>query len=371
MLRHIQSPRGRLTVGVCLALGLALVLWKWFYRDAPPLGADPLLHTPQLAFARLEPGTPTYYDRAARPELLRLAPELLAAEDRDVGSERSQAFGLAQDDPALWRKLDRQYRFDAVLLVGDPAGFRPLLDHLRASTDWVLTYLDHTSLIYRRAPAEAWRTESLAAARAQFARSARADRLEFLVQAGLRLQAVGARETARELFEEALDLDEKSPAAWTGLALTYVRETQWATALDKVDRALAANPDYEPALAVKAQTLFSMGKFNVAYPISQRLVGMKPRDPTTLFLHAKIAHEAHAFTAEARTLETLIALAQAAGKPVSGYQIYLGQAYGTAGKAGPAVAAFEAALESGEVTPEQEVFLRESIARIKSRAALP
>lgn len=371
MLRHIQSPRGRLTVGVCLALGLALILWKWFYRDPAPTPVDPLLHTPQLAIDRLEPAKSLYYDSAARPELLRIAPELLASEDREAGSERSREFARAQDDPALWRKLDRQYRFDTVLLVGDPAGFRPLLDHLRASADWVLTYLDHTSLIYRRAPAEAWRSESLAAARAQFARSTVADRIEFLVQTGLRLQAVGARQLARELFEEALELDGKSAAAWTGLALTYVRETQWATALEKVDRALAANPDYEPALAVKAQTLFSMGKFNEAYPISRQLAQRKPRDPATLFLHAKIAHEANAFTAEARTLETLITLAQSAGKPVSGYQIYLGQAYGSAGKAGPAVAAFEAALASGEVTPEQEVFLRESIARIRSRAAMP
>ena len=33
---------------------------------------------------------------------------------------------------------------------------RQLLEHLAGSADWTLTYLDHTSFIFLRAPAKAW-----------------------------------------------------------------------------------------------------------------------------------------------------------------------------------------------------------------------
>ena len=56
----------------------------------------------------------------------------------------------AVENPKLFRQLDRQYRFDALLLIGDPSQYRQLLEHLLEANDWTLTYLDHAALIYKR-----------------------------------------------------------------------------------------------------------------------------------------------------------------------------------------------------------------------------
>ena len=67
----------------------------------------------------------------ALPWLEKYRPELLTNEDRDPNSARSRGFRQAPQDPKLFRQLDRQYRFDTLLLIGDRSNFQRLLDHLR------------------------------------------------------------------------------------------------------------------------------------------------------------------------------------------------------------------------------------------------
>lgn len=324
-------------------------------RTPPP--RDPSLTTPQLAIAALT-GHSLFYTPAAHDGLREWRPDLLNTADE-------RAFVHAAQNPAQWRQLDRRLHFEKVLLCGDPATFRPLLRHLLETRDFTLTYLDHTSLIFARAPAPKWSPPMLDGVKQKFTGKSAAP---FLVGLAGKLLAVGRLPEAKGCLGDALALDGDSPDAHTQLALYHAQLQQWPAAQAECERALAIEKNFVPALQAKAQILCGGGRFNEALEISQRVAEANPRDPAALFLHAKIAHEAHAFQREIAALKQLVALAERAGAPVSGYRIYLAQAYAAHSEAAPALAQFEAALTAGDLSAEQRKFVDEAITRIKSRS---
>jgi len=97
--------------------------------------------------------------------------------------------------------------------------------------------------------------------------------------------------------------------------ITSAREV--ARGGEQVERALAADSDFLPALATKTQLLYGMRRFSEAYEVSLKLIAKVPDDPNLLFYHAKIAHEAHAYKAEVAALEKLIAQADEVGRPIA------------------------------------------------------
>ena len=125
-----------------------------------------------------------------------------------------------------------------------------------------------------------------------------------------------------------------------------------------------------PALATKTQLLYGTKRFGDAYELSRQFIAQLPDDPSLLFYHAKIAHEAHAYKAEIEALEKLIARAEAEARPVGGYQLYLGQAYASTGDAQRSIDAFMLALNDPDLPDDQRAFARENIARIKKRTGL-
>ena len=127
----------------------AVIAWRHGKKPAPEVA------TPALAIRSLSAKS-LYYNGAARPWLMAQRADLLTAEDRDERSERSRGLVQAVENPKLFRQLDRKYHFDTLLLVGDPSQYRPLIEHLLEAKDWTLTYLDHTSLIYKRDTPREW-----------------------------------------------------------------------------------------------------------------------------------------------------------------------------------------------------------------------
>ena len=145
---------------------------------------------------------------------------------------------------------------------------------------------------------------------------------------------------------------------------------EWTPALTNVDRALALDADFLPALATKTQILYSTKKFSAAYELSRRLIAAYPNDPGLLFYHAKICHEAHAFADEIRTLTRLIERAEAEARPASGYRLYLAQAYAKEGKAQPAIEEFNRVLADADLPKEQRSFAEATLAQVKERAGV-
>jgi len=360
--------RRALIVGIGALLLVAMVggvlIWKgWFAKRSP------LLDSPQLALGALQAKS-LYYNGRAKSWLLSQRPDLLTPEDHDAGSERSRAFPQAVENPKLFRPLTRKYEFDALLLVGDPSEYKPLLEHLVETKDWTLRYVDHTSMVFRRDRGRPWEIGDFASVRASFAKGRARDRAEVLAQTAIRLLAVKQADAAKALLDEASGLAPREPHVANALATYYIGKGEWRGATEQVERALSADSDFLPALATKTQLLYGMRRFSEAYDVSSKLIAKVPDDPNLLFYHAKIAHEAHAYKAEVAALEKLIAQADAVGRPIGGYQLYLGQAFTVMGDAQRAVDAFMLALNDPDLPDDQRAYARENIARIKKRTGM-
>jgi tetratricopeptide (TPR) repeat protein len=336
------------------------------HREPPP---NPELATPKLAVASLHDSR-IYFNPFARAYLLKTRRDLLSAEDRDDRSERTRDFALASINPRLWRQLDRREHFNVVLLSGDPAFYRALLEHLAGSADWTLTYLDHTSFIFLRAPAKAWQPADLESLREKFVTLPAKQRADFLVQIANKLLAIKQRDAAKKQLDDALRLDDKSAAAWTALAVCHVQLKQFPDALDAVDKALALEKKFVPALETKTQVLLAMRRANEAYDVSQQLIDIAPDDMTALFLRARATHEAHAYASEIATLEKLMVLLQDTKQSVSLCRIYLGQAHAEKGESTPALEQLQLAFAADDLDPAQRAFVKETIERIKQRTGL-
>ena len=355
----ISNHKKIVSAGLCAVVALA-VLIAYLRNRQPALSED--ITTPALAVAALDAKSP-YFTISARDYISKKKPEWISAHDSE---EDRRDFKRSEADPETWRKLDRKYRFDAVLLCGDPGEYRKLLDHLIGTRDWTLTYLDHTSLIFRRAPAKPWSINDFNALQQKFANYPKADRALFLVQCGVKLLAVGEFGLAKQLLDESLSLDGNSAETWTQLANYEVQSINYNKALEDVGRALALDGENEHALATKAQIFYSTKRYDDALTASQQLVKLEPDDQNILFFHAKIAHEAHAYTQEIATLIHLIELAEKEHEPTAGFHIYLAQAYARSKDNAAALEEFQKALDEGNLSPEQTQYINESMTTLKS-----
>jgi Tfp pilus assembly protein PilF len=364
-----RKPRALILGGAGLVL---VILAVFFGKDLIGGRRNPLLDTPELALAALQSKS-LYYNGRARPWLLAKRQDLLTPEDLDANSERSRMFEQAVQLPKLFRQLDRRDpRFDALFFVGDPSEYKTLLDSLVETKDFTLRYVDHTGMIFRRKSdgGRPWELADFAAVRAHFANSRAKDQAEVLAQTAIKLLAVKQPEPAKALLDEAARIASREPHVANGLATYYIDKGQWREASEQVERALSADRDFLPALATKTQLLYGMRRYDEAYVLSTQLIEKMPDDPNLLFYHAKIAHEAHAYKTEVATLNKLIAQADAEGRPVGGYQIYLGQAYASMGDAQHAVDAFELVLDDPNLPDDQHAFARDNIVRIKKRTGM-
>ena len=348
-----------------LLILLNLGIGGYFLLQKSPEPSEEIT-TPILAVRALTSKV-LYFTPAARSTLKANAPQLLTEEDKDENSERSRAFAQAMQDPTLWRKLDRKYRFDTILLSGDPTTYSPLSQHLLETADWTLTYLDQTSLIFQRPPATPWTPAKLETLEKKFAAAPTRDRVTFRVQLAGRLSAINQFNLAKHTLDEALKLNPKAPDALTQLALYYAHFGQWNQTLAKADAALATDKNYQPALMTRAQALIAMKRFNDALKVTDHIMELAPNDLEMLWLHATVSHRAHAYSREIAALKVLIDLAGQQNLPTSSYRIYLGQAHAANGTALPALEQFQKALAAGDLSPEEIKFANESIERIKSR----
>jgi tetratricopeptide (TPR) repeat protein len=350
-----------------LAALAIIVLWAIFLfsRDR----VHPLVSSPDLILRQVNAKS-LYYNAQARPFLISERPDMISAEERDERSAKTRGLIQAVQNPKLFRQLDRQYRFDAVLLIGDPSQYRPLLEHLLESKDFSLTYLDHSGVIYAREANASWKPDELAKVEASLEGATNADRVRFLSNTASKLLAVRQNEAARKVIERARDLGGSMPDAWGMEAQYRLALGQWEAAVSAADRALQIDDDWMPALAAKAQAFYATKHFADAFDVSQRLIDLNPQDPGLLFYHAKISHEARAFTEEIRVMKRLLELAEKEQRPTSGYRLYLAQAYASDGQGEPAIEQFRLAMEDPDLPKDQRQFAQDTIAQIKNRLGL-
>lgn len=362
------ASHSRVKLGAALAV-LVIALGAIWLLAPVSRKENPLLATPRLAVERLSAKN-LYYNGPARPWLLALRRDLLQPDDLDGSPARVRGFTQAVENPKLFRQLDRQHRFDVLLLCGDPSQYHPLLEHLLETKDWSLRYLDHTSLVFRRDEASSWSVADLQPVRDLLKKATPRARAAFLAQVASKLVAVARPGDGKQLLDEAMQVDPKSAEVWNGLAIYHLSRGAASEALGHVERALQLDKNSLAALATKTQILYATKRFSEAYAVSSTLVEKRGNEPGLLFYHAKIAHEAKAFKAEIAALEKLIAQARQSQLPISGYQLYLAQAYAAANQAKPAVENFAAVLRDPDLPADQRAFAQQTMEQVRSRAGL-
>ncbi len=321
---------------------------------------DPRLEHEQLAIGKLQDVHYLLFTPGSHGDLAAARPDLVAAADE-------RAYARAVQMPEVFRAMDHQRQFDALLLSGDPTTYKPLLKHLSETKDFTLVWLDNAVLVFRRGGPRAWVGTDLTATAEQFQGENRA---RFLAGAATRLIAIGQLGMAKGALDDAKPLGQNLPEYWTALGLYDGEVAHWPDAVDALNRALAIDPDFTPALTTKAQILFGARRYDEALAITDKVVEEHPDDPSMLFLHATISHEAHAYDREIAALKHLIELADAQGISTTGYRIYLGQAYAESGQAIPSLIQFTKAVQAPDVSPEQKKFAQDCIDKIGAKTGV-
>jgi tetratricopeptide (TPR) repeat protein len=362
-------------VGVlCLA---SWFVWKRYLRPwlYPP---SPLVMTPQLALESLQ-ATKLYFNRLAYPWLLKQRPDLLTPEDHDESGPRVRAFRQAPQDPKLFRQLDRQVRFDTLLLLDDPSNYQRLLDHLLEpepdKRDFRLVYLDHWAFVFKRGAEREWQPSDADPLKKRLSSVSSDQRAAFLAKCARRMLAIRRLEPAKQWLDEAISTDSSSIDALAGMASYYVEQGKWPEAESFADRALEIDGKFAPALQAKVVALRATDQKADAFRYSEKLNGLVPESPVRLFQHAQVAHEAREFDKEIAALERLIQLASAEQRPTGEYEFHLGEAHvfqaiNDATHAPRAIAHLKNALRDPALPSDKRRFAEERIATIRERTGL-
>jgi tetratricopeptide (TPR) repeat protein len=338
-------------------------MW-WSHRRYP---ASPELSSPKLALALIQSKS-LYFNGPARPWLVALRPDLLASERPEGNAERLRSFAQAVQNPALFRQLDRQHHFDALLLVGEPRQYQPLLDHLIETKDWALSYVDHTSVIFHRGRDSAWQPAALSAVEQTFVRPR--ERADFLGLAAAKLLSLRMTDVARDLLERAERLGGGSLEVLCTRADYHMNRGEWARSLALTDRILSRDPGHLGALATRSWVLFVTKRYEEALSASRKLIEAYPEHSHLLFSHARMAHQRGAFDEEIEVLTRLIRVASEAGSPTAEYRVYLAQAYAEKSEAKDAIEQLVVALREGGLPDKQRKYAQELLERIRSRSGL-
>lgn len=290
--------------------------------------------------------------RASLPDVDRFAPS--TPED-----------AAAAANPRIWRRLDRARRYDGVLLAGPLAEIQPLLAHLASSPDFRLVDLTPAGVLFTRESATPFGPRPPA----EVARNDGAARGLALVRMALLLDAAGDWRAARDYAATARTAAPRDADVAVGLAVLAYAQKDYPRAMAEAGRGMEIRPDDLGALEVMARTLAVTGNTDAAWEIATELKSRaNPEDMNVLFLHARLANAARAFSAEQDSLERLIALAEKAGLPSGDYRVYLGQCYARLGLARPALEQLETAARDPNLSAEQRADLDTAIATVRARA---
>jgi tetratricopeptide (TPR) repeat protein len=269
--------------------------------------------------------------------------------------------------PKAWRRLDREKRFDAVLLAGPVGEYQPLLTHLVDSPDFRLVRVDNWGALFVRGEPAPYHAPDPGDVPHDFSRAS--ERGGYLARTALMLQAIGQDAAARAYSDAAIDAAPKEAIVHVGAAALALARKDYAPAVAESRRALELNPHDLGALEITARTLSEAGAPDQAWAVADELkTRADPDDMNVLFLHAQLANAAHAYAAEQDSLERLVKLAEAQGLPTVDYRVYLGQCYAHQGLARPALEQLERAAKEPDLTDQQRADIDTAITTVRQRA---
>ncbi len=275
----------------------------------------------------------------------------------------------ALTDSSAWRGLDRKQRYGAVLLAGQPAETSVLARHLIQSPDFRLEAIDNWGFLFSRKPTVSYHAPVPASVVPDL--TVPEERADYLAALAVNLDAIGQFDAARDYLAAARDLAPDSPIVLVREAYVDLAHQRHAGAVSAASRALDLDPDSAPALEIAAQAFAAVGAADRAWQVAERLLEVTGADdPRILFLHARLASDAHAYSREQNSLEKLVELTEAADRSATSYRVYLGQSYARQSLPRPALEQFRAALRDPDLGNKQRADLENTIANIRDKTGL-
>jgi tetratricopeptide (TPR) repeat protein len=331
-----------------------------------PLGCSRQAETDSrlLAPTELWAARPSGGDLFANPG----AVAALRSVGENVGTQAESTLSVL-DDPSAWRQLDRRERFDGALLAGQPAETSVLARHLFQSPDFRLERLDNWGFLFSRKPPSTYRPPSPESVVPDLTDSEQ--RADYLAAVAVNLDTIGEFEAARDYLSAAQNLAPDAPLVLGRKAYIDLQHQRHAAAVAAASQALEKDPDSALALEIAAQSFAAVGAVDRAWQVAERLLAISGTDdPRILFLHARLASDAHAYSREQDSLEKLVALTEKAGRSTTTFRVYLGQSYARQSLPRPALEQFETALEDPDLGPSQRADLESTVANIREKTGI-
>lgn len=266
-------------------------------------------------------------------------------------------------DAAHWRSVDREHRFDAVVVAGNWSEITPLLLHLYTSPDFYIAQVDGWGVVFRRGAAKPWSPpdpDAVAAGESDDRRATELSRLSLIVQ------AMGQSRAALRLANTAVEISPGNENARARRATIDLQRGRLSEAVAGANAVLDKNPNNVTALQIKAQALSRGGAADEAWQVAEHLVRVAHQsDMISLALHAQLASDARAFSREQESLERVVRLSEQAGVDPVTYRVLLGQCYARQGLGRQAVEQFRKVETVGSLPEESRRDIEAALEKLK------
>jgi len=277
------------------------------------------------------------------------------------GREFVDQYRKAMYDPTEWEKWMRERSISVAFIQYGTADDRGLLQYLVKSHTWDLLYFDHAACIFVHE--SSWAKLRADKQLRDFKPVRVTDPNAVLLYAhkladetadanpyrracevttvGNFLMAIGAVNTARVLFEDAITITPCPSVAWMNLAVINSDEGNREQAMQFADKLLAMNPRYFYARLLQAQIKATQGDLDAAVEETESVLGEQPHSAQAWLLRAQLAarqsDRSTAIRAIQRTIDEQV--------QDSHLYLFLGQLQAADGRTNEAVAAYEKCLQ--------------------------
>ena len=299
------------------------------------------------------------------------------------GREFVDQYRRAMYDPVEWEKWMRERSVSVAYIQYGTGDDRGLLQYLVKSRVWDLLYFDHAACIFvhqsswvkLRADKELadFKPVRVTDAKAVLAYAHKlADetagensygRARVVATVGDFLMAIGAMDTARALFEDAVAVHSRPSEAWMNLAVIKLDEGEGKQAMELTGKLLAMNPRYFYARLLQAQVEATKGDLDTAVADTETVLGEQPHSAQAWLLRAQLAARQGDRATAIRALQRMVA----EHVEDSHLYLFLGQLLATERRTNEAVAAYEKCLQLWVGPSQQREQVETDLAKLRAR----
>ncbi|HTS16896.1 MAG TPA: tetratricopeptide repeat protein [Verrucomicrobiae bacterium] len=298
------------------------------------------------------------------------------------GREFVDQYRAAMYDPATWEKWMRQRSVSVAFIQYGTADDRALLQYLVKSPMWDMLYFDHAACIFvhRSCWPELRADNALKTLKhvhvtdvdavLTYAHELADDvadgdrylRARVVATMGNFLMVVGAVDTAKALFQDAISLHPRPSEEWMNLAVINLDQGNMDRAMELTKKLLEINPRYFYARLTQAQIKATRGNVDAALDEAEAVTAEQPHSAQAWLLRAQL---------EARLGDrngAILALQRTIGEHVEDSHLYLflGQLLALNGQTNEAAAAYEKCLALWHGPTTQREQIEASLAKLRS-----